>query len=42
MNGRLLTGHESYDGYIDEFTSARPIPRVLVVFFGEVDDLGFD
>ena len=36
----LLTGHESYDCYIYEFTSARPIPWVLVIFFGEVDDLG--
>ena len=35
----LLTGHESYDSYIYEFTSARPISRVLVIFFGEVDDL---
>lgn len=34
-----LTGHESYDGYIYEFTSTRPVSRVLVIFFGEVDDL---
>ena len=35
-----LTGHESYDGYVYEFTSARPVSGILVIFFGEVDDLG--
>ena len=40
QNHLLLTGHESYDSYIYEFTSARPISWVLVIFFGEVDDLG--
>ena len=40
QNHLLLTGHESYDSYIYEFTSARPVSRVLVIFFGEVDDLG--
>ena len=40
VEGRVLTGHESYDGHIHEFASTRPMPWILVVFFGEIDDLG--
>lgn len=35
----LRTGHESYNCHIDHLSSPGPIPRILGVLFGKVDDL---
>ena len=35
----LHTCHEGYDSHIEHLSPSRPIPRILLILFGEVNDL---